>query len=391
MRLARWITVAAVFGLCLSLSQAAERIGRAQPDASLLREVLTASGIAEPERTDQQRQITTEIQRVLERFDRGQPSYRRARALHRFLHRHYLTVYVGDADQLLQVVEQGRYNCLSATLFYGLIAQALGYDTEVQSIPGHLTLRLTSRRRPIEIETTVPYGFDVATPTEVTRVARHGGPSAPGTASGDAWMVTLREAIGFAWLNTAWRELDRGESVRAAESVREAALRLPALIDRAEGANRLLVRAFRDEYEAGRFDDAFAIALIDVELFPGRTTSRDRVLAAALKLVEQDCDGDNPTAAWSIVETVQRACSSSTELARYERRTYPVIAVAAVRLQDWALARRATERYDAVEPDRFEAQRLQRWVEFRERSAGFAQGPARSASVDEQRIGPKGY
>jgi len=343
-------------------------------DTALLRAFLAASGIDEPERSRQFEIIRHEIDGLVARLGDGKPSYRRARKLHRILHRDYLSAYDREADSLPWIFAQGQYNCLSATQLYGLVADALGYETEVLSVPGHLFLRLSIDGKPIEIETTVPHGFDPQRGPVAAPMATQGRPAPrrqESSSEEDAYAdetgsVSLREAVGFAWLNSAWRALDHAESVRAAQAVREAASYLPGLEGKAEGAHHLLARAFREVYESGRYDEAYAVAAIDVGLFPGRTTSRDRILAVALKQVERACEANEPTVAVGIIEEVEQLCAAPTDLRLFERRTYPLVVVAAVRLQAWDLARLATERYAGVESDLREVERLRAWVELRQ-------------------------
>ena len=180
------------------------------------------------------------------------------------------------------------------------------------------------------------------------------------------WPVSLEEAVGFAWLNRAWRALDRSETVEAAEAVQEAARFLTELPAKAEGARRLLARAFREEYDRGNFEGAYRIATIDVGLFSDVTTSRDRALAATLKRVELACDNDDPETAIAVLEILQQAMPADGDLERLERRTQPLIAAAAVRVEDWESAHYAAQRYSIVQPDPVEANRLLDWVEWRQ-------------------------
>ena len=146
--------------------------------------------------------------------------------LHRLLHGHYLRRYRSDADGLAQVFDTGEYNCLSATLLYGLAAARLGLEPEILETPGHLAVRLHAGARVIDIETTSPRGFDIGRyqrGTESEEVAPvPEAPSWSGLAPAPEFaprLVPLDAAVGIAWLNEAWRLLERG---RTPEAVRRA-------------------------------------------------------------------------------------------------------------------------------------------------------------------------
>ncbi len=345
----------------------------------LVLEVLRASGVeSEAERERLAEKYERAVRLLREDLRSERPTYRQARRVHRLLHERYLRDYDEDADALQSVLEDGRYNCLSAALFYGAVLHDLGYEIRVVEIPGHVFLRAKIGERTIEIETTSRHGFDV------TRLIR-GYPDSTAAADDDlrwlrlaaavrngrtetsSWPVTLDEAVGFAWLNSAWRHLGEGRAVRAARSVLEASRFLPRMAERAEGVDRLMSRAFRLDYESGRFARAFRTAEIGVLLRP-TTTARDRLYAAALKRVERLCDADRPREAETILERIVALAVPADERARLERGTTPLIAAAAVRLGDFELARRAVARFGEAEPDPVEARRLGDWVELRSRS-----------------------
>ena len=337
-----------------------------------LREAIVAAGVSDAARADAlEATLRGEVQEIVGRIGPGLPTYHRAARLHRLLHRKYLLHYRDDADGLHQLAERGEFNCLSATLFYGLVARELGYGVRVLESPGHLLLELDAAGRRIRIETTSVRGFDreddvpsvaPAEPAGVTYLLPPGRDRAQG---GDGYRrVSLEEAVGFVWLNAAWRALDAGATVRAAHWAAEARRFLAG--EPLDGdAQRLFSRAFRAEYEAGSFDDAYRIATIEVLQFPGMTTSHDRLFAAAVKRVEDACDDDDPTLAAAIAEEVSGLSGASREAGRFERRAWPVVAAAAVRLADWELAQGAAERYARVEPDPVEAERVLEWVDAR--------------------------
>lgn len=352
-------------------------------DEDLLDAILLTASVEIPDGFDRQREVVSrEIANILDQVDEGPPTYRRAKRLHRLLHDHYLREYVADADTLQELIVTGRYNCLSATLLYGVVARRLGYEVEVLKIPGHLLLRLAIDGRTFDVEMTSPRGFNlthyaglrpVETPDSGMSLRLEWPRTSPRYQQTVApqWMVSLEAAVGFAWINKGWRALEAGEPALAAECVVRARSYLRGLTTQEEAVSRLLVRAFRDEYESGRFDSAYAIAAVDVGLFPEMTTSRDRILAAALKRIEAACAEGRPADAAQILDEVARVNPSPVDLSRLERRSGPLIAAAAVHGEDWALARVAAERYALAEPDAVEGTRLIQWVDARSRGTAF--------------------
>ena len=74
------------------------------------------------------------------------------------------------------------------------------------------------------------------------------------------------------------------------------------------------------------------------------------------------------------MDEVTRIMISGRDVARFERRAWPIVTAAAVRLGDWQLAETAARHCARVEPDSVEARRVMAWVDHRrlEASAGSA-------------------
>jgi regulator of sirC expression with transglutaminase-like and TPR domain len=330
----------------------------------------TAPAGSRPDVDAEVARVAGRIDAIVARIGRGKPTAKRARRLHRLLHRDYPFHYDRDADALSRVLDDGTFNCLSASLLYGTITRSLGYRTQALSRPGHLLIRLGWADRSIDVETTLPGGFD-SHRSRGHDERRRRTPyrpvvdGAPEAGSSEVWplSMSLEAAVGLAWLNRSWHDLDRGAPLEAALGVERALERLPGAVDQIDGARMLLARAFSVEYDAGRFENAFEIAAIDAGLFPERTTARDRLVAAAIKRIESSCDADDPARALEVLDAVKRTFHGAPEFLRLERRTYPGMAAAAVRLADWDLAREIADRYAAVHPDPRESARLLDWVE----------------------------
>jgi len=343
-------------------------------EGELIREALVAAGI-EPTESERLQQYQSRIERALSdivwRVGPGKPSYRRANKLHRIVHRNYFETYDIEVDGLQHIVDDGRYNCLSSVLFTGLAARRLGFEARVVEYPGHLVIELDTRSGPVMIEATSPFGFDI----QPTRFRRTSSSESFGSAwllqaNDGSWRVPLSSAIGFTWLNRAWRSFELGRTLEAVDHLERAASFVPGLSDQVEAAPRLLARAFVREYDAGRFSSAFRIAELDSRLSPGRVTTEDRLLAAAQKRIEQLALSGELARAVAIRERLVETVHSEDSLARFDRITGPTIVAVAVRRQAWEIAARFVERYALSEPDLVEIERLRQWVDSRQMRSG---------------------
>jgi len=341
-------------------------------ETELIRQALISSGI-EPGSMRLEAgtlAIQKALARAVWRVGQGKPTYRRAYKLHRVLHRAYLKTYDITVDDLSRIAEDGTFNCLSAVLFFGLAAERLGFETRIIEYPGHLMLELNVRGGPVLIETTANVGFDIQpSRRSYSKGSLFGGAWLVMPAEA-AWSVPLEAAVGFTWLNRAWRTFDRGNVSEAVGFVERAAEHVPDLAQRVEAAPRLLARAFTKEYEIGRFDSAYRIATLEETLHPGRVTSQDRLLAAAQKRIEQLCAAGRPRAAAEVREELERFSFEPVALALFDQAVNQVIVSTAVRVEDWELAEAFVEHYAASEPDPIEGERLRVWVDSRKKGSG---------------------
>ncbi len=366
-------TALLIVGFCFaSIDVSASETRDNKSETELIRESLVASGM-EPG-SEQLEAGSLAIRRALKavvwRVGKGKPSYRRAYKLHRVLHRRYLRTYNIGVDDLSRVATDGTFNCLSGVLFTGLAARRLGFETRVIEVPGHLLLELDVRGGPVLVETTSRLGFDV----QPSRPVSYGNTRSYGRAwlvmpPENSWPVPLDAAIGFAWLNRAWRTFEAGGTVEAVRFVERAAAHVPGLAERVEAAPRLLARAFAREYEVGRFDTAYRIAKLEESLNPGRVSAQDRLLAGAQKRIEQLCAADRPADAAHVRAELDDFDFEPVAFALFDRTVAAVIVSAAVRVEDWALAESFVDRYVASEPDPVEAERFRIWVESRRANA----------------------
>jgi len=345
----------------------------------LLQQLLeTADYDSEFDRNEAAARIEGEMAELLDRFDSGQTTLKKARRLHRVLHREWLVEYDPDADHLEVAIEEGRFNCLSGTLLYALAARELGYDVIVVETPGHLFLELETPARSVVVESTSSYGFDVplhriAGPDAKEDASRWLRLEAPGTRPSSAhpglWRMSLEEAVGFAWLNRAWILLEAGEAAGSARAVDRALGYLPTFAPRSKGVDRLLTRAFHQAYERGAFEEAYLSSRIALVLYPESTSVRDRLYASAAKGLIQAAEQGRLTFVEERLTEVREALAAIDPigLRGFERSLLPDVIAAAVRESQFLRARRWQLRHAEVERDPIEVRRLNNWLEARTR------------------------
>jgi hypothetical protein len=86
-----------------------------------------------------------------------------ARAIFEFLHRSILRGgYNLQASDPRQAFDQGRFNCVTATLLMNCLARRFGLEAIAIQLPGHAMSRLVLSKETLDIETTCPKWFDIA-------------------------------------------------------------------------------------------------------------------------------------------------------------------------------------------------------------------------------------
>lgn len=367
------------FGLVL-LALCVHRMSGAAPDLDAIRptlnEVLGASGLDEAERRAYETRFEALAQEIAGRVGNVRGKERRARRLHHALHDRIFAHYRDDADGLRDVLDHGEFNCVSATLVEGLLARSLGLRPVIVSGARHVFLRIELPSRAIDVETTVRDGFDAprflpadepVTPDEIelrgerelTDRFDHVGPAVP-----------LEAGAAFVWHNAAERALARGDGRGAAERLLACESRYPGIAATRETLQSELGRAFRLDYDAGRFDDAYAAAAIGARLGPGVVSAQDRLIAAAAQRVERLSDIGDVEQAEGVLVDLRTILGKGSR--RFERRVLPMIVAAAVRVGDWERAHLLADRYGEIELDPVEAERLRDWVCSRRNEAGSA-------------------
>jgi tetratricopeptide (TPR) repeat protein len=88
--------------------------------------------------------------------------------------------YDARATTLGDILDRRRYNCVSASVVYNVLAARLGLDASAQLLPTHARTILRAQGKQITIETTSPDGFDPDPRMEASILAQVGGSLADG-------------------------------------------------------------------------------------------------------------------------------------------------------------------------------------------------------------------
>jgi tetratricopeptide (TPR) repeat protein len=142
---------------------------RREPSSDLIVEaMLTASGLqTDAERAGYREKVRKLVVAARKAVDERAPSTHVGDALLRFLHAGVMKAgYEEKQTSITTLFETGKYNCVSSTAIYYVVARELGLKLEIISIPGtsysvgHACLTLVEGDKKIEIEPTDPDGFD---------------------------------------------------------------------------------------------------------------------------------------------------------------------------------------------------------------------------------------
>jgi tetratricopeptide (TPR) repeat protein len=130
---------------------------------SLLRGALIASGLENPADLRRYEERVARWDRPLQaagaQTGKIEPT---ARIIFEFMHRQILVGgYHQDSTDLLQTIDSGRYNCVSATVLYGCLAERFGLSARGLEYPGHVMSRLVLAGGPLDVETTCPRWFEL--------------------------------------------------------------------------------------------------------------------------------------------------------------------------------------------------------------------------------------
>jgi len=152
--------------LPVSLSPLEERLFDDAADGrldehSLLAAAMVAGGETDPARIEHdQRRVDALVETWRASEAVSGPPRQRAAAVFEFMHGQMLRGgYQLDATLLTTAIEEGRFNCVSASVLYCYLAQRFGLDARGMELPGHAMSRLHFGNETLDVESTCPRWF----------------------------------------------------------------------------------------------------------------------------------------------------------------------------------------------------------------------------------------
>lgn len=125
--------------------------------------VLASGGRQLADVTPVQRAINNFLEQAKNDWQNESDPWRRAEGLYLAMHRHFLTGgYDADQSALTGIFTTGRFNCISASLLYIVLARHFNVPVQGVLMPSHAFVEITlADGRGVEVETTHPQGFGV--------------------------------------------------------------------------------------------------------------------------------------------------------------------------------------------------------------------------------------
>ncbi len=132
-----------------------------EPSASLLLEAAILFSDPDEARAKSTRQaVLLAMEEATGLADRHSTDYELGEAVLALAHERFFTRYVEAESRLDAAVLDGRYNCVSSSALYLILARAAGLDAGGVITKDHSFCVIQAGDRTIDIETTNPFGFD---------------------------------------------------------------------------------------------------------------------------------------------------------------------------------------------------------------------------------------
>jgi hypothetical protein len=139
------------------------------PLPSLIEASLIASGVAPGDLAFRTAALSSLIDGIAAHIDRGASNRARAEAALELLHEGgTLRAYSENATSIVDILDRGRFNCVSSALLYLLVVKRLGIECHGVETRDHAFCLVRADGRDIDVETTNPSGFDPGTRKDFT-------------------------------------------------------------------------------------------------------------------------------------------------------------------------------------------------------------------------------
>ncbi len=130
-----------------------------------------------PVDAQQLEKFEAKVNKLYRKLEKRKSQYKERRNFYEYLffavHNKLLKDYKKEAD-FAELVEDGAYNCLTASLLYAHLLNALGVEYEILEYPYHVNLLLKNGEERILLETTNPLEGFITVPAEIEKsIAYH--------------------------------------------------------------------------------------------------------------------------------------------------------------------------------------------------------------------------
>jgi hypothetical protein len=136
-------------------------LGAAEPSARLLLEAAILFSEPDEARAEATRQaVLAAMEAAISLADSHESAYELGEAILALAHERFLKRYVEAESRLDAAVLEGRYNCVSSSALYLILARAAGMEVGGVITKDHSFCVVRAEGRIIDVETTNPFGFD---------------------------------------------------------------------------------------------------------------------------------------------------------------------------------------------------------------------------------------
>ncbi|MGL5721560.1 MAG: hypothetical protein ACRCY4_04085, partial [Brevinema sp.] len=88
--------------------------------------------------------------------------YTIAETILNYIHKNVFSRYNLNSTTLLEVFQNGQFNCVSSTIVNGLLLQAFGIEVKGVVLPSHIYLLAVLDGKPTEVENTIAQGLQIS-------------------------------------------------------------------------------------------------------------------------------------------------------------------------------------------------------------------------------------
>jgi len=222
--------------------------------------------------------------------------------------------YTVDATTLIDVLERGRFNCVSSSIAYLIAAAELDLDVRPVMLPSHARIALVDAGRRIPVETTSPYGLDPDPKIVAAATRRFRAELRPGSvdlyADAQGTEVDFLALLGVVYTNLSTVQALAGRTQSAtALAERGEAFVVPSALPLLRGVRAALLSETGVAHaKAGRFDPAIAALLEAARIAPDdemRALTTQNLVFCGTTAIDRVASGDER----AVLEVADRLAS----------------------------------------------------------------------------------